>query len=766
MGKNNFRSFTFRSHLYCFFFLFNVIAVSFSQPYSSDEYGILNANYALSGLGSSSNFVNIPHHADFDLVTQGTIEMWVNPASYTTTAAVISKGSTANQSFLLGIDQNSYTMFLRIGSTVYANNNGSAVSLNQWSHIAVTWANGPNFTVTFFINGNQSGTPITANAVWNINTDPVRIGASQFYTSQFFNGKIDEVRIWSIARIAAQISDTRFIGLGDAAFANNNSALTSSSAFAGLISSWNFNFYITAYDDVSQHHGIFYGSATCQIQDAGAPIPYNFVLRLPGGTNDYLTIPTSNSFNQNSDGTFELWYKPLSFSNDAALLSKGNMVSSLSFVFGVTTGGKLLFRTGSNPVASNGVSLTLNKWNHCAAAWHISGSNFIITFYLNGVQNGTTVQIPNSFPFNGDPLLIGNCNALSNMRVNGWIDEVRIWNPELTAAQIETNMYVSGRALLPNTALLGFWNFDGNVNNLSAVTGIDASFNTGGTNNGKISGYINENLPGVFPAGLASHITVINRGGTPNSFPSGFYMKNVYKPIPDNNVTGIFDSIIISNMSGIVNSIEVFVCAEHGYAGDLIVSVISPNGTIKNLVNRNGGSYDNILSFFSDAFSVSPTNSMPPWALVKSIDAMGNFNNTNINGTWIIKCVDAAGNDAGVLKGWGLRINNTVVVGNSNPAVSLPQKFLLSQNYPNPFNPVTGFNYEIPIDANVIIVLYDMLGRNVKTLVNDFKKAGSYNVELDASDLSSGTYFYKIEVRHDGSLTGGFTDVKKMVLIK
>ena len=243
-------------------------------------------------------------------------------------------------------------------------------------------------------------------------------------------------------------------------------------------------------------------------------------------------------------------------------------------------------------------------------------------------------------------------------------------------------------------------------------------------------------------------------------------MKNIYKPIPDNNVTGITDSLIISNMTGIVNSIEGFVCVEHGYVGDLIVSLIAPNGTSKNLVNRNGGSYDNILSFFSDAFSVTPTNSMPPWALVKSIDAMGNFNSTNINGTWVIKCVDAAGNDAGVLKGWGLRINNTVVVGNSNPAVSLPQKFLLSQNYPNPFNPVTGFNYEIPIDANVKIVLYDMLGRNIKTLVNDFKRAGSYSFELDASALSSGTYFYKIEVSQSGSSTVTFTDVKKMVLIK
>ncbi len=89
----------------------------------------------------------------------------------------------------------------------------------------------------------------------------------------------------------------------------------------------------------------------------------------------------------------------------------------------------------------------------------------------------------------------------------------------------------------------------------------------------------------------------------------------------------------------------------------------------------------------------------------------------------------------------------------------LPDKFTLSQNYPNPFNPITEINYSIPKDVKVTIKIYDILGREVKILVDEFKPAGYYNVTFDASDLSSGVYFYKIEA-------GDFTNIKKMAVIK
>jgi len=91
--------------------------------------------------------------------------------------------------------------------------------------------------------------------------------------------------------------------------------------------------------------------------------------------------------------------------------------------------------------------------------------------------------------------------------------------------------------------------------------------------------------------------------------------------------------------------------------------------------------------------------------------------------------------------------------------VGVPDKFDMSQNYPNPFNPSTKINYDIPVDGKVTIALYDISGREVAKLVNEVKPAGYYTVQFNASNLSSGMYFYRISA-------GDFVSTKKMVLIK
>jgi len=83
----------------------------------------------------------------------------------------------------------------------------------------------------------------------------------------------------------------------------------------------------------------------------------------------------------------------------------------------------------------------------------------------------------------------------------------------------------------------------------------------------------------------------------------------------------------------------------------------------------------------------------------------------------------------------------------------------ISQNYPNPFNPTTKISYSISASNNVKIVIYDLLGREVATLVNTYQEAGEYTVDFDASNLSSGIYIYKME-------SGDFKDIKRMLVVK
>jgi hypothetical protein len=94
----------------------------------------------------------------------------------------------------------------------------------------------------------------------------------------------------------------------------------------------------------------------------------------------------------------------------------------------------------------------------------------------------------------------------------------------------------------------------------------------------------------------------------------------------------------------------------------------------------------------------------------------------------------------------------------------IPEEYFLAQNYPNPFNPITIIRYGLPEEAQVKVTIYNILGREVMTLVDEDKPAGYYNVSWDSRshrghEVSSGVYFYRIKANE-------FVDVKKMVLLR
>lgn len=116
---------------------------------------------------------------------------------------------------------------------------------------------------------------------------------------------------------------------------------------------------------------------------------------------------------------------------------------------------------------------------------------------------------------------------------------------------------------------------------------------------------------------------------------------------------------------------------------------------------------------------------------------------------------------------------NAVPIGISYNNYNSPDKYILQQNYPNPFNPVTTIKYEIPLSRGVsegrgvlvTIKIYDLLGKEVFN-INEFKKAGSYEVQFDGANFATGVYFYKLVVGDNTNNGLLFTDTKKMVLLK
>ena len=99
--------------------------------------------------------------------------------------------------------------------------------------------------------------------------------------------------------------------------------------------------------------------------------------------------------------------------------------------------------------------------------------------------------------------------------------------------------------------------------------------------------------------------------------------------------------------------------------------------------------------------------------------------------------------------------------------IPFANKFSLEQNYPNPFNPSTVISYRLPVIGYVTLKVFDLLGREIATLVNEEKPAGEYEVEFDGSALTSGIYFYQLKAGNPSTSSGQVdSDTRKMILIK
>ena len=106
------------------------------------------------------------------------------------------------------------------------------------------------------------------------------------------------------------------------------------------------------------------------------------------------------------------------------------------------------------------------------------------------------------------------------------------------------------------------------------------------------------------------------------------------------------------------------------------------------------------------------------------------------------------------------------VIGINKISTTVPENFKLYQNYPNPFNPSTKITFDIPanLKSNVSLVLYDINGKEVITLVNQNVQPGIYSADFDGSRIASGIYFYKLSIGNNNAEL--YTETRKVILIK
>lgn len=266
-----------------------------------------------------------------------------------------------------------------------------------------------------------------------------------------------------------------------------------------------------------------------------------------------------------------------------------------------------------------------------------------------------------------------------------------------------------------------------------------------------------------YAVGSGGIVTKTTNGGeAPNSTVT-IHRYNINKPISPTQFTndtinfnsyftnGGYTRYVKISLDTITNAIN----------SNLEIFLIHQNKT-DTIVYRVGGTGNNFYNTVLNDSALIPIESgIPPYnGQYKPSRPLSQFINLTTNGLWILKIYDIAKNLTGVIKSWSITITYTPSVGINQIENTVPDKFRLLQNYPNPFNPSTTIRFMIPHNSYVTLKVYDMLGREVETLISENLKPGIYETPFNVSaNISSGIYFYKITA-------GNYSKVKKMVFLK
>ncbi|MCX7877512.1 MAG: T9SS type A sorting domain-containing protein [Ignavibacteria bacterium] len=274
---------------------------------------------------------------------------------------------------------------------------------------------------------------------------------------------------------------------------------------------------------------------------------------------------------------------------------------------------------------------------------------------------------------------------------------------------------------------------------------------------------------GVFWLGLGStgRALFYDRLGAPApTNPLTVCRNSVNKTIPDHST--VRDTIYVGLGSNrVVTDLIVRIdTVLHTWDSDLSFYIRKGSVSTK-FINRVGGSGDNFIGTnIKDSAALCQIGSTgcntPPFTGTFRPSVGGSFAgflNQPTDGHWILSITDTVSGDTGLLRAWCLVIRWQDVTSGETGITEIPSYYELMQNYPNPFNPATTIKFAMPKAENVKLTIFDILGREVAVLVNEFRTAGVYEVNFDASLHASGVYFYRLE-------TPQFTDTKKMLLVK
>lgn len=631
-------------HFACFTGLFNLLALNTTNSqYLNNHAAVFNG---------TNSYVAVPANTELSPTSAITVEAWVYPSALPSSSACII-GKNFVSSYYFGIENSGrFIFFPRNQAGFLRSRASSVVKVNQWNHIAGTYDG--TFT-RLYINGVLDTSISTITGAIGTNFDSLYIGCDRQSGSRnfFFNGRLDNVRIWKSARTSSEILNNMYIPL---------SIYQLSGPYSFLSASYQFDNSAEDYGGPVENHGsgrnITYADYS---NKAVNHMDYNNSLVL-NGVSYCSHYNIGDPIKATTAITLECWLKRdtvSGFTTDQYIINKSKTISQYDYSLQFYNSGALLFSINSGTVlAFTDPVITNAQWNHVAATY--SSITGVASIYVNG-ELKVTKTVPGSpviINSGSDSLYIGGrAGAVGSANLfRGQMDEVRIWRKPRTAQEIKEFMFKHPEYPSGLEDSLIIFDFDN----------LHSGFSIGTTN-------YNYGLKYIISAALSSAHANTARTSSPMISDNDGFNTSEYSPstkrffIPDANATGITDSILITGV-GAVNDLKVYLTMNHTYNQDLRLYLTSPMGTTIDLLNVNGGNFNDIMTIFSDGadsnasygFSALPLLGIsPPYSpSVKSNHLLSSFNGQDRNGWWKLKFIDQAGGDRGYVHSWGINLKS------------------------------------------------------------------------------------------------------------
>ncbi len=620
----------------------------------------------------TSSYVSARSTVDNTPTSGITVEAWIFPTSLPASAAVIAKNYTTGYYF--GIESSGRIVFLPKGSGFFLRSRvAGIVKINQWTHIAATF---DGSTTRIFINGAQDTSTTSITGAVGQNTDSLKIGADKFGTSNsfFFQGMIDNARVWKSARTQTEIAAARFIPMNLPAANGMYASLGVSFQFDGEAVD-----YSGATEEYGQANNILYEDHSNKTLNY---LDYNNCLSL-NGTTDYARRGSYNLvYDPTSIITVEAWVRRDTVGTQPAtqnIVNRSGGTNRYDYALFLLATGQVYFaiNNGAHNISTSPL-VTHGQWTHLAATYNQLGG--VVNIYVNGElsASGTFSGSPGLNASN-DSTFIGGIGATtySPNKFKGQIDEVRIWHKSVrTQQQIKDYMhrhYIASTAdslmyidfdTRQNSFHIGYYPFPGSLR-LVGNAQITSAHNI--SDNRRSSPMLSDPFEGM---------SFVNFTRSDKRF-----------YVPDANAQGVTDSIYIAGGPP-VSGLNVLLLLSHTYTADLRISLTSPSGATVNLMAVKGGSGNDVMTIFSDlADSVSKVGEStvngpgvnPPFSpSVKPDQSLSAFNGQPSAGWWKLKIVDQAGSDIGYVHSWGLNLVSlktlklsALIQGMYDPSVNL-----------------------------------------------------------------------------------------------